>query len=380
MSNSAAPPARGPARASGSTWLISPAVDVFGLVGSVAVSYALFFAWQGGLLEAVHLVPIWIFVFHGPHFFGTLTRTLLDRQAWNERGVVFLRSWLWFLVGPAIVGAGLLFGSRDLVMLFFFLAAAWAFHHVVKQHFGFVALFRARNRIFDRTDLRLTRYYLIFSLWAPVLILLTNHPHWLQQIPGVVSLAEVVGQDELWRSCERARGALTWGFWAAQVAFLATRLGVRLRGGRVLVMELALIAACVSLSWVVAQAALRSPDDPWAAYAIVPLITIFHNVQYHCLIWHYNRKKYRGEGAADRYGWASVFSSHLVAYFLGGVLYTAVTIGLESYGLPLFDRSTYTGEILVALLWGFSFQHYYLDGVIWKVSRDAELRRILSFA
>jgi hypothetical protein len=59
-------------------WLISPRADLTWLIGSVTLSYALFFAWRAGLLSTMSIVLLWVFVFHGPHFWGTISRTFLD--------------------------------------------------------------------------------------------------------------------------------------------------------------------------------------------------------------------------------------------------------------------------------------------------------------
>ena len=162
----------------GSPWLISPRVDGFGILGGVFASYALLYAWMSDWITTFNLVMLWIFVFHGPHFFATISRTLLDPTEYEIRGKILKRSWLWFLLGPVVIGVGMwvksVTGYQDMVLVFFFFAALWAFHHVIKQHFGFVALYRARSKVFDRADLLFTRRYLIFSLWVPVIILLTN--------------------------------------------------------------------------------------------------------------------------------------------------------------------------------------------------------------
>ena len=126
-------------------WLISPSSDIMWLLGSVLVAYAMFFAFMSGWLSFVQIGLIWVFLFHGPHFWGTLSRTYVDREQFRKRRKLFLTALWWFAVGPVIVGLGLLIeyatpaesvnpgGRNDLIRLFFFLAAVWAFHHVVKQ-------------------------------------------------------------------------------------------------------------------------------------------------------------------------------------------------------------------------------------------------------
>jgi hypothetical protein len=328
------------------------------------------------------IVLLWVFVFHGPHFWGTISRTFLDPTEQVERRGVLRRSLLWFLVGPLFVGAGYLVqeltGTRDVVLLFFFLAALWAYHHVVKQHFGFMALYRAKAREFDRGEFTFHKWYLILSLWAPCAIVLATSAYWLPQIPLVQTVYERFGGDGILFGTARLTEVATAVFVALQVLFVGS-LAVRVLKGRgINLPETLIVLAAVPLHWVVVRAALEpSPEGGIAAYAFVPLVTIFHNVQYHGLVWHYNKRKYHGAEAAARYGAAAVVNRNLLVYFACGVAYTAVTIGVESYGIPGLNRETRIGELLVAGIWGFSFLHYYLDSKIWHVREDAALRAVL---
>ena len=192
-------------------------------------------------------------------------------------------------------------------------------------------------------------------------------------------LAEDRVQILVWS--DHLRTALTWSFWAAQVLYIVVQIRKRMRGQRVVLQELLLVLACVSLTWiiamqVIAKAALTAGTDPIAAYAVVPLFIVYHNIQYHCLIWHYNRRKYHDTERPEKFGWATVVNKNLFTYFVFGVIYTIFSIGLETYGI-LPERGGLAGEVTAGLIWGFSFQHYYLDGHIWHVGLDPNLRRVL---
>jgi hypothetical protein len=375
------------------TWLLSPAADLTWLIGSVGVSYLLLGLWASGRLSLTHLVLIWVFAFHGPHFYGTMSRTYLDPTEWRERGPVLRRAFGWFLVGPLMVGAGLLVqrwtGYGDVALLFFFLAALWAYHHVVKQHFGFVALYRAKQRQFDKQGFAFLKWYLIVSLWAPAAMVLVRTPSWFEQIPLAMVWARGAEYERVVALTTAAGNACLALFWIMQAA-LVLWLAREVKQGRGLnVPVLLILLASVPLSYVVALYCLRAaqagPPGNLEAYAFVPLVTAYHNVQYHALIWYYNRHKYGGKAQAGAdYGPALWANRSLLVYFACGVAYTLVTIGIEFYPTSIYDvagspRGTYAGEILAAGIWGFSFLHYYLDGHIWHVRSDANLRRVLGF-
>ena len=373
-------------------WLLSQAADLAFLIGSVAVSYALLWLWSSGRLSLMQLVLLWIFAFHGPHFYGTMSRTYLDPTEWRQRGAVLRRAFGWFLVGPLMVGAGLLIQRRtgygDVALLFFFLAALWAYHHVVKQHFGFVALYRAKHRQFDKGGFAFLKWYINVSLWAPVAMVLVRTPSWFQQIPLAMVWARGAGEARVISVTGVLGDACLVVFWVMQAALLVWLARELFLGRRLNVPVLLVLLASVPLSYAVALACLRAslagPPGNLEAYAFVPLVTSYHNVQYHALIWHYNRHKYGQPQPGVDYGPALWANRSLLVYFLCGVAYTLVTIGVEYYPTSIYDlgglaRGGYAGELVAAGIWGFSFLHYYLDGHIWHVRSDANLRRVLGF-
>ncbi len=382
-------------------WLISPRIDTVWLLGSVLVSYGLFLAWRQQWISTIQLILLWVFAFHGPHFWGTISRTFLDTAEWGKRGPLLRKSLLWFLVGPLFVGGGLLLqplmvaagllpagsltASNHVVMLFFFLASLWAYHHVVKQHFGFVALYRARHGELDRRETWLYKNYLVVSLWIPVVMVFATTVHWLQEVPLVRWAYLQQGWDP------RPIGALITAvcrvmFWVLQAAFVGYLASRYLNGRPINLPATLIILACVPLHWLVINAALDVSEvgDPIAAYAFVPLTTIYHNMQYQGLVWHYNTIKYRRPGAAAEHGLAATLNKNLPVYLGCGLLYTVVTIGTESYGIydaDAMNRATSTlGPLVASAIWGFSFMHYYLDRNIWKVREDADLRRVLGLS
>ncbi|MEZ5990592.1 MAG: hypothetical protein R3F30_16060 [Planctomycetota bacterium] len=380
-------------------WLIGPGVDLGLLLGSVLVSFGLFAAWRLGHLPTATLVLLWVFVFHGPHFWGTLSRTVMDRSEWPERRRLFAGSLLWFLVGPAFVGLSRVFtgewAGANFVSLFFFLAALWAYHHVVKQHFGFLALYRAKHGDFDRGELLWQKWYLIASLWIPAVMVLTSQPAWLLELPWLKTWAASDPQTATRVVLDAGKAVLDGGpvvFWALQALF-ALSLVRRVAQGRGINLPVVLVVlTSVGLHWVVVRSVLFLPPEFVAAdavggkqiahYAFVPLVTIFHNIQYHALIWSYNRTKYHGPDAEERYGPAAAVNRNLAVYFACGLLFTVFSIGVQLIGGEL-DWKVFTDPqnpawVWIATgIWGWSFMHYYLDSRIWRVRSDEKLRAVL---
>src|SRR3984893_442639 len=119
-------------------WIISAREDLIWFIGSVASSYALLVLYVTGILPLLPMVAAWAILIDAPHVFGTFSRTYLDRSEWQSRKRLLLGSLLFFVVGPALVLLG--FGFT-----FFFVAALWAYYHLVKQHYGFMVLYKKKN-------------------------------------------------------------------------------------------------------------------------------------------------------------------------------------------------------------------------------------------
>jgi hypothetical protein len=135
-----------------------------------------------------------------------------------------------------------------------------------------------------------------------------------------------------------------------------------------------LLAAAIPMHWVV----LLTPM-PNKTIAIVAILTIYHNLQYHRLIWFHNKKYTSGEDCKERYGAAELISRRLLYYIAFGVLF-----GLW-YQLPrhLVGRAadptilSMPFQLLAAFFWGYAFIHYYLDSKIWRVRRDPAVGKAL---
>src|SRR5215208_5216580 len=148
------------ARAVSVRWIISAREDLVWFVGSVVTSYALFGLYVWGLVPLVPMVAAWAILVDAPHVFATFSRTYFDREERRARGRLLWWSLLFFAVGPLAVLAGVGF-------LFFFVAALCAYYHLVKQHYGFMVLYKKKNGDLARVDNVLDRLLLVFAFNYP---------------------------------------------------------------------------------------------------------------------------------------------------------------------------------------------------------------------
>ena len=108
-------------------WIIGARDDLVWFIGSVVSSYLLLILYVDGLVPLLPMVALWAVLIDAPHVFGTFSRTYFDRTERQNRGRLLWGSLLFFALGPIAVLAGAAF-------VFFFVAALWAYYHLVKQH------------------------------------------------------------------------------------------------------------------------------------------------------------------------------------------------------------------------------------------------------
>jgi hypothetical protein len=293
----------------------------------------------------------WAVLIDAPHVFGTFSRTYFDREERASRQRLLWGSLAFFAVGPLMVLAGA--GA-----VFFFLAALWAYYHLVKQHYGFMVLYKKKNRDLAPADNALDRAFILVAMTYPFVAFVARDPEALRRVPAGLAGA----LNFLAAALLAATAAIT-------VLWLGRQAQRALQGSPLNVPKYLLLAAAIPMHWVVLLTPM--PQQP---IAIVAILTVYHNLQYHRLIWFHN-KKYAGR--RDRHGAAELISRRVGYYLAFGVLFglwyqlPRRLVG-ESYG----PQSLWT-QLAAAFFWGYAFIHYHLDAYIWRVRRDPSVGRAL---
>jgi hypothetical protein len=375
-------------------WIISARDDLIWLIGSVGSSYLLLILYVKGILPLVPMVALWAILIDAPHVFGTFSRTYFDRTERRNRSRLLWGSLAFFAIGPLMVlaGAGL---------VFFFLAALWAYYHLVKQHYGFMVLYKKKNNDLAPVDNALDRLLLLFAFNYPFVAFIAGDPEALARVPATLQFA-VNGLATI----------LLAGTIILAVAWLGRQIQ-RLATGELLdVPKYLLLAAAIPMHWIV----LLTPM-PHKPIAIVAILTIYHNLQYHRLIWFHNKKYTRsstvftGTASASpaatkrspiegdepdsseanralrqKYGAAELISRRLLYYIAFGILFGVIYqgprqilgyISLKS-GDGVAGAQSFATQLGISFLWGYAFIHYYLDSKIWRIRRDPSVGKALN--
>ena len=337
-------------------WIISGREDLVWFIGSVVSSYALFALYVGGILPLIPMVAAWAILIDAPHVFATFSRTYFDRTERQSRKRLLWGSLLFFFVGPLMVVVGL-------GLPFFFLAALWAYYHLVKQHYGFMVLYKKKNNDLARADNFLDRAFLLAAFTYPFVAFVSRDPSAMKRVP--LQLQSGINALEVSLLILTIVVAIAW--LARQLQRVVQHLPLN-------VPKYLLLAAAIPMHWVV----LLTPM-PDKTIAIVAILTIYHNLQYHRLIWFHNKKYTSGADGKEQYGAAELISRRFLYYIAFGILF-----GLW-YQLPrtLVGRNadpttlSMPAQLLAAFFWGYAFIHYYLDSKIWRVRRDPSVGKAL---
>lgn len=348
------PPAPATPRASQPTarsrWIISAGQDLLWLHGSVTVGLTLLLVFAlapplGADMSASHPALLallaWGVLFDGTHVLGTYARSYLAPDATSRTGLPGALSLSLIAVGPAI--ALIDHAMTGALFPWFLLGASlWAYWHLVRQHWGFVVLYRRKL--------------------------------------GADPTPEAIDQAVLWIGClyPFVRFSLTPAYASTGLPQL---LPVNLLGPtRLAVDALAAALAALIVVWALRRRRELGPKHLLMAIVIgfhvavfasldqlLPItatLTVFHNLQYHRIVWQYER----GHGRRPLGG--------LVPYLLLGV-----ALGLLWY-VPrvaggFLAPSALTRNLCLGFGWGVAFHHYLIDGRIWRVRRVPAIGRAL---
>lgn len=365
-------------------WIISPAQDSLWFLASSAAAYV--FLWLAlGTSNPALVWLLWAMLIDTPHYFGTYSRTFLDPDMFKRERKRLLRSLAFPLLAPAVILLSAVLYSRSIpgfrLPIFAFTMAFnfWAFWHLVRQHYGIMRLYQRRNDDEAQIDRWLDFALIHGALFGSFFLLGLRHPE------SRVSLGLSPEPLRAWAGhWDQFATYAAWGLALIPCAAFAARQVQRAAQGETLNAPKILF-----LTGVVSSYLLVSTYTP--GY-VLPLlfwtgtITIAHNFQYQAIVWFFHRRR----PPAENKSWSERIRSHLPLY-IGAALLTGIVLrvagtSLEVFpGLPalihtkgvvLFGDVTVQELLFLAML-GVAMNHYYLDQILWRPSRDASLRTTL---
>lgn len=347
------------------SWIISRRDDLLWFQGSVlaGMTLLLFFALQPALSNnnytagnpVVMVLLLWGLLFDGTHVWGTYARTYCAKDEESRAALPGHWSWLVILVGPAIAvadhylltqGPSLLGSAGWMFRSFLTFAYLWAYWHLVRQHYGFLMLYRRKAGETDRRGARLDTLLLWTGTLYPYLRFSLSDSFARTGLPQMMPPSLL----------EPLRTALDVTFFIAFAALLAVMFSGKVEKFRLGPKHL-LLAVVIGFTFLV----FALLDN---LLTITATLTIFHNLQYHRIVWQYENGRGR------------IPNGSLVAYLSLGLLLGVVWYVPRVYGVALAQDSL-TRNILLGLGWGIAFHHYVVDARIWRVRRHQNVAATL---
>jgi len=343
-------------------WIVSERADLLWFtLGGVAASYAFWALWRYVHVPLLLLVAVWAIVFDETHGFATISRTYFDAEERARRG-----RWLWgslaffFAIGPILI----ILKLGDWLEL---ATELWGYYHIFKQHYGFMMLYKAKNRDFNPVDTRIDKLFFATAFYYPFITYPFHDKEAAELVPFPIS--------------PRAAGILenVLLFLLILVTLVyVTRQFTKLREGLPLNWPKQLLfATAIPINFLL----FRCGMPLLGVYAAA---TIFHNIQYHRLVWFYNQNKYGHESdRARKFGLATLVNSRWLFYVACAALYAIVFDFVPRFlvrpAIGPGDASL-RNQLIFSFFAAPGLLHYWIDGHIWKIRKDPELREYLQLS
>jgi hypothetical protein len=371
-------------------WIVGKRVDLAAFIGGCAAGYAVFFMHAGLGWDMMLIYLLFISLLDTPHFFGTYLRTYLDRQEFAARRRFLLLSLLWLGSGPFVllICYGLFKAGVARYMLpfnvFVLTVGIWAYWHVVRQHYGFMRLYQVKNGERSREDARQDGWLMHLGLMLPFVVFVLRH-HESRQAFGLSPSFPAARGWEYYVicACGLVLSYLVVGFIYREWA--KVRRGAPLNVPKILLFTAVLplhMAVCFS------QSVLTAPLITFSAF-----VTIYHDIQYHVLVYCHQQNRFRNNPSAAAHGIAATLSKNVFFFAASavsfGLLVRAFGCGIQVYdgakqcfspaliGKVHLFGTVESDTLLGAFFLGFPAHHYFVDQFIWKPSKDRALQRDL---
>jgi len=371
-------------------WIIDKRTDLIWFIGGALGGYILMFMYAGLGWDMVTIWFFWVAFIDSPHFFGTYSRTYLDKQEFKQRKKLLLGSLLWFLAGPtAILISYLMYeggstGYEIPWILFTSLFGLWAYWHVVRQHYGFLALYKKKNKEVMKWDYYLDSSLLYTGLMLPFLVFIVRFPETNQLIaPALVGVENALGISMIQFVSVGTISII--GLLA--IAFIARQFYLVRNGKEVSLPKALFLLAVIPLHIFIcySDAVLTAGLLGFGAF-----VTIFHDLQYHAIVWFHHKNRYKKSDDPSKFGWSAKLTKSMPRYIITavamGIIFRVIGCTFEVHPgcIPVMITSKVmmfanfgTDRLLQAMLLGFALHHYFLDQFIWRTSKDKELAKDL---
>lgn len=321
---------------------------------------------------------IWVVFFEGSHFWATYSRTYIDDKYRRENKKVLFNSLVFFIFPLIAIILQNQFTTISFTVFYGFFIFVWSLYHNAKQHYGFLSIYAAKIKVeFDeKTKMKNSLYAVI--IFSQIYFLLNF------KLQGTFSVSSTLE-------------------WSPALNFLATKMFYILTGlgtvyflfqasilfkkyGKNILPVLSYIVTCLifysTMFYYIAQTDHFITKDGVSVLILIAIMnSLFHNIQYHAIVWHYGQARYNKE-ENEKYGIAKFVNGKTLNY-LGVALLLGIVFGFIVWNVgssPDLNGSftSNANNWAYILFFGIIGHHFYLDQKIWRPSKQTELQSYLS--
>ena len=365
---------------SSALWVKSPRFDLAFVSGGAFFTLGVAALAFGQPVLLPVLFWMWVVMFEGSHFWATFSRTYIDPDFRARNRTVLIGSLIFFVL-PAM--AILLERSNPAVSyttLYALFIFVWSLYHNARQHYGFMSIYSGKAKMPAEIKGKLTLALYMCVAFAQIHFLLNFK---VTGVFGLASASEVdptlgflVGELPKWLS-----------LLAACYLVRAAWLGYREIGTRI-VPAVYYVGVCLIFYTVMFYGI--APRDRFVQnlggaetlMLIAIMNSLFHNIQYHAIVWHYGQRRYRERATGDgQFGLARLIGGNTAAY-IGAALLMGATFGAIVWHVG--DWPSFAGAWTASyhawayvLFFGIIGHHFFLDQFIWRPSRQKDLKTYL---
>jgi hypothetical protein len=330
-------------------WIVSPKYDLTFFMGSCVLTFAFYglywLACKWGFVIGGDAILITYFIFTAildhPHIFQTFSRTHYDFNEFAKRKMLYT----WGLGGFVAFGFVILALGWEAYLIVG--AAFYGTWHIMRQHYGLIKIYKGLNRDYDRLD----QWIDGLTFWVGMLSC------FFYDYSDIHGPLVIYGDLKVWfPTVPSSIGETGRIIFVLLLIVLTVRTIVKYRQKKAInIPKLILMAASLGTHYGV----FFLTATPFLVAEA--LETAYHDVQYHGFVMHFQRQRFPNIKRI-------VLKWFGVAMLYGLIVGVIEILGLLNRGwaMWLFVPST----MIVVF-------HYYVDGLIWKLRDNPELKSLL---
>lgn len=324
---------------------------------------------------------IWVVAFEGSHFWATFSRTYIDSEYRKTNAKVLYASLVFFLFPFLAVLADASQSSISYMSLYGFFIFVWSLYHNARQHYGFMSIYTGKAKIHSELKSKMTKT-LYFSVCSAQAYFLLNFK--IQGAFGLATAASVSPNLDFLV----AKLPIIFSIGSIAYFFYLTKELIEKVGKKALI-GMYYIGVCwlfySTMFYVVApmDTLFQSMSGAETLMLIAIMNSLFHNIQYHAIVWYYGNKRYNEEKVEQKSYGIARFVNYKTANYLGFALLMGAVFGFITWNVgdwPAPNGSwamTQASHWAYVLFFGIIGHHFYLDQKIWRPSTQKELRSYL---